>query len=383
MLLLWHYASFSDLFHVPILLYAMKILYAIQGTGNVHLTVALEVLPYLRQTAEVDILISGTEVDVQLPYEVKYRLQGLCFVFGKKGGIDYLETYKKARLKTFFNEINSLPVEEYDLVFSDFEPVSAWACDLKGKPCIGFSHQAAVINKQSPKPKKVDPIGQAVLNYYAPTSVKYGFHFVPYGKNIYTPIIRKEIRNTQVESGQHYTVYLPAYSDKRIIRLLSQFPEQKWEVFSKRCVEAYEHKTLSFQPVNSEAFVKSMVTSAGVFCGAGFQTPSEAIFLKKKLMVIPMKGQYEQQCNGAALKQLGIPVLKNIKSKQFKKVKAWIESEARVLIDFPDETEWLLCQILSHELSRNAKSQVLTNPITSFSRFRNYLLKKVFYQLKT
>src|ERR1043165_10132214 len=144
----------------------MKILYAIQGTGNGHLTVALEVLPYLMKRGQVDILISGTEVDVSLPYEVKYRLNGLGFVFGRKGGIDYLETYKKARLKKLFKEIKGLPVEDYDLVFSDFEPVSAWACYLKNKPCIGFSHKAAVINKQSPKPKKKDLIGQAVLKYY-------------------------------------------------------------------------------------------------------------------------------------------------------------------------------------------------------------------------
>ncbi|WP_121357602.1 glycosyltransferase family protein [Flavisolibacter nicotianae] len=361
----------------------MKILYAIQGTGNGHLTVALEVLPYLMKRADVDILISGTEVDVQLPFEVKYRLHGLGFVFGKKGGIDYLETYKKARLKTFFNEINSLPVEDYDLVFSDFEPVSAWACLLKGKSCIGFSHQAAVVNKQSPKPKKVDLIGQAVLNYYAPTPVKYGFHFVPYNKNIFTPIIRKEIREAVVTNGVHYTVYLPAYSDKRIIKLLTQFPQQKWEVFSKRCVMPYEYDNISFLPVTSEAFVKSMVSSAGVFCGAGFQTPSEAIFLNKKLLAIPMKGQYEQQCNAAALKLLGIPVLKNIKPKQFKKIKTWMESEAKILIDIPNETEWILDQIISHEIGGNLKQRMPEYSISTFSKFRNLLLKKIFYQLKT
>ena len=113
----------------------MKILYAIQGTGNGHLAVALEVLPLLMKRAQVDILISGNEVEVQLPFEIKYRLQGLGFIFGKKGGIDYLETYKKARIKNLFHEINSLPVEDYDLVFSDFEPVSAWAC-WAGAPAV-------------------------------------------------------------------------------------------------------------------------------------------------------------------------------------------------------------------------------------------------------
>jgi uncharacterized protein (TIGR00661 family) len=358
----------------------MKILYAIQGTGNGHITVALEVLPLLMKRAEVDILISGTEVEVQLPYEVKYRLHGLCFVFGKSGGIDYLETFKKAKLKRLFNEIKSLPVEEYDLVISDFEPVSAWACYLKNKRCIGFSHQAAVSNKAAPKPKKKDLIGQAVLKHYSPVSANYGFHFVPYNKNIFTPIIRRQIRDAEVTNKGHYTVYLPAFSDKRISKLLSLFPKQKWEVFSKRCPEVYAQGNITFYPVNGKSFVQSMVTSAGVLCGAGFQTPSEALFLKKKLLVIPMKGQYEQQCNAVALKLLGFPVLKNIKPKQYKKVKEWMESEATIVLDFPDETEWVLNEIIAHETERKPDGPVPGKVISTPGKFRDFVVKKIFYQ---
>jgi len=109
----------------------MKVLYAIQGTGNGHITIAKDLIPRLKQFAEVDILISGCHVEITLPFEVKYKLNGLGFIFGKKGGIDYVETYKRSRLKQLFKEIKELPVEEYDLVISDFEPVSAWACYLK------------------------------------------------------------------------------------------------------------------------------------------------------------------------------------------------------------------------------------------------------------
>jgi uncharacterized protein (TIGR00661 family) len=358
----------------------MKTLYAIQGTGNGHLTVALEVLPLLMRRADVDVLISGTEAEVPLPYEVKYRLHGLCFVFGKKGGIDYLETFKKAKLKTLFNEIKNLPVEDYDLVISDFEPVSAWACYLKNQHCIGFSHQAAVINKAAPKPKKADLIGQAVLKYYSPVSAQYGFHFVPYNRNIFTPIIRRQIREAEVTNEGHYTVYLPAYSDKRISKLLSLFPKCRWQVFSKRCPEVYVQDNITFHPVNGKSFVQSMVASAGVLCGAGFQTPSEALFLKKKLLVIPMKGQYEQQCNAVALKLLGIPVLKNLKPKQYKKIKEWMENDTRILLNFPDETEWVLNEIIAHETGRKGEAKVPGKTISTPSRFREYVVKKIFYQ---
>ncbi|MBN2813127.1 MAG: hypothetical protein JXQ80_03560, partial [Bacteroidales bacterium] len=66
----------------------MKILYAVQGTGNGHLSRAMEVIPLLQKRCETDILVSGYQTNLDLPFEVKYRLNGLSFIFGKKGGID-------------------------------------------------------------------------------------------------------------------------------------------------------------------------------------------------------------------------------------------------------------------------------------------------------
>ena len=116
---------------------AMKILYAIQGTGNGHLARAAEIVPLLGELGETDVLISGSQGDIQLPFEVKFRYYGLSFIFGKNGGIDKTQTLKKLKLVKFYNDITRCPVENYDVVISDFEPVSAWACRLKGKRCTG------------------------------------------------------------------------------------------------------------------------------------------------------------------------------------------------------------------------------------------------------
>ena len=37
----------------------MKILYAIQGTGNGHLSRAIDVIPALKKIGQVDVLVSG------------------------------------------------------------------------------------------------------------------------------------------------------------------------------------------------------------------------------------------------------------------------------------------------------------------------------------
>ena len=50
----------------------MKILYAIQGTGNGHLSRAEDVIPILQQYGELDLFVSGAQADIKLPFPVKY-----------------------------------------------------------------------------------------------------------------------------------------------------------------------------------------------------------------------------------------------------------------------------------------------------------------------
>jgi uncharacterized protein (TIGR00661 family) len=357
----------------------MKILYAIQGTGNGHLSRARDIIPALQKKGDVDILVSGIQADVELPYEVKYRFNGFSFIFGKKGGVDIAATYRKSNLKKLLKEINNLPVENYDIVINDFEPVSAWACRNKHKPCIGLSHQAAVINKNAPKPKKKDAIGNAVLRYYAPVSVNYGFHFKNYDRNIFTPVIRNEIREIFSSNKKHYTVYLPAYDDKRIIKILSVFDKIKWEVFSKHNRKKFTKDNITIQPINNEAFIKSMASAAGVLCGAGFETPAEVMYMEKKLMVIPMKGQYEQQCNAAALKEMGVPVIKSLKKKYLAKIDAWLNYDDIISVNYENNTEEIIEMIFKNypALLRETKA-VIGETITTAKKLKTFSLTKIF-----
>ncbi len=178
---------------------------------------------------------------------------------------------------------------------------------MKNKSCIGLSHQLAVINKKAPHPANIDLIGKAILKFYAPVTSKYGFHFLPYSKNIFTPVIREDVRALPVSNKGHYAVYLPAFGDEKIIRILSCFPDIEWQVFSKHSVEEFTQENVAIFPIQNEKFLNNLASAEGVLCGAGFETPAEVLYLQKKLMVIPMKGQYEQQCNAAALKALVYP----------------------------------------------------------------------------
>ena len=94
-----------------------------------------------------------------------------------------------------------------------------------------------------------------------------------------------------------------------------------------------------------------MANSKGVLCGAGFETPAEALHMQKKLLVIPMKGQYEQQCNAAALKEMGVPVVKSLKLKHLDKIKSWIDTNTKLDVHYPDTTDEIIESVLEESLS--------------------------------
>ncbi len=325
----------------------MKVLYAIQATGNGHVSRANEIIPMLQKKCDLDILVSGTQADVGVNHFVKYKQKGFSFIFGKKGGIDFYKTIRQFQSKRFLNEIKNLPVENYDLVINDFEPVSAWACKIKNVPCVAMSHQYAVLHHQSPKPAKADPFAWMVLKYYAPCKTGVGFHFKQFADNIYTPVIRKAVREATITNLGHYTVYLPAYDDKKLIAFFSNFKGVQWQIFSKHTKKSYVENNCSIQPVSADEFTESFTSCEGILCGAGFEAPAEALYMGKKLLIIPMKHQYEQHCNAAGAAELGVPVIKKLKKKYIHLVDSWLNDDKRIQVSYDDDTNKIIDRVLS------------------------------------
>ena len=328
----------------------MKILYAIQGTGNGHISRAREIVPLLQQYGELDLLVSGTEAEVALSQALKYRFHGFSFVFGTKGGVDNWATFKLMKLRTLWRDMHSLPLAQYDLIINDFEPVSAWACRLQKVPSVSLSHQCSFVSPKTPRPDKWN-YAEWLFKYYSPTTHHIGFHFEKYDDFIHTPVIRSEIRNLTPSNLGHYTVYLPAYDDKTLVKYLGQAAGVQWHIFSKRQKTTYHSGNIQIFPVSNEAFNQSMASCEGLLTGGGFEGPAEALYLQKKVLMIPMRGQYEQQCNALAASRMGVPVIHAIDGRFVQEISKWIADDKRVQVNFPDET----AQIIDNMVKRYAK----------------------------
>lgn len=320
----------------------MKLLFAIQGTGNGHISRAREVLPVLRKYAHVDVLISGHQVEIGLDQRIAYRHHGLGFVFGQQGGVNVFASLKQFKPIRALNDALELPIRAYDAVVNDFEPLSAYAARWRNIPVVALSHQAAFLSDQSPRPNNSKRFPEWVLKHYAPSDAAIGIHFQPYDTFIHTPVIRREVRNLDPVSNDHITVYLPAYADETLIDCFHHWPEIRFELFSKSTSTAYAQKNVVVSPIRNGGFLRSLAASNGLITGGGFESPAEAMYLGKKLFCIPMTNQYEQLCNATALRQMGVTVAPRLNAEAFPMLNRWLEAGKPVPVDFPHHTEQLV-----------------------------------------
>ena len=283
-----------------------KILYALNGTGSGHITRARQLIPYLRKKYDVDILISGKNNIIDSNLNIKYNFKGFTFIINKNGRVSYLKSLFGNNLFRFIIDLIRLDVNQYDLIISDFEPISAWASKIKGKSSLQLSHQSSLFSKKSPRPKNIDRLAEFFIKWYSPCDRYIGFHFKNYDSNIYGPLLRDKIINANPEINDYYVVYLWNYSSEYIVSVLSQLQDYKFKVFDSQVNKKYTIENCEIIPTGDDIFFNAILNCKGVICGAGFELPAEVLYLKKKLYVIPIGNQYEQKCNAQALIEMGV-----------------------------------------------------------------------------
>lgn len=338
----------------------MKILYAVQATGNGHISRAMELMPYLQQYGQVDVFLSGSNSHLNPQLPVKYRSKGLSLFYGNTGGLDYWRMWKELNLGRILKEARTLPVHQYDIVLNDFESITTMACKYRKVPSIGFGHQASFQSKHTPRPSKKDMAGELILKQYATATDYVGLHFKPYDNFIFSPVIKQDILQAEPTDKGHITVYLSHYSDEVVMKALHQVADMHFEVFSKEVKQPVRIQNVTLVPISNEGFTQSLIHAQGVITGAGFETPAEALYLGKKLLVLPIKGQYEQLCNAAAMKDFNVTVVDEIAADFAARVENWLNGAASLPLSLSHNTYQLVQMAIE-------KGRALKNTDTHYS----------------
>ncbi|MFZ5841538.1 MAG: MJ1255/VC2487 family glycosyltransferase [Pseudomonadota bacterium] len=282
----------------------MKILYGVQGTGNGHITRARALLPALQSAGcKVDVLISGRRRDELFGVELfgDFQLkQGLTFAM-RHGHIDPLRTVLQAKPLTLLRDIRSLRLGGYDLVVSDFEPVTAWAARRQRVASIGVGHQYAF---RYPVPKRgINIPSRLVLKYMAPVDLAIGLHWHGFGQPLLPPIL-EPLPALVPPQQDKVLVYLPFEDTDDLVRLFTPFRDHRFHLYCA-VPEPVALGHIRLCPFSRASFKADLADCAAIVTGAGFELPSEALALGKKLLVRPLAGQFEQESNAKALAALG------------------------------------------------------------------------------
>ena len=324
----------------------MKIFFGVQGTGNGHITRARAIAPKLKEAgAEVTWLFTGRPRDQFFEMEVfgdyEWRA-GLTFQT-RHGNVNYLHTALRNNLVRFVRDVRSLNLTEYDMVVTDFEPVTAWAARLRGIPTVGIGHQYA-FGFDVPK-AGVDLMGVQVLKYFAPATVGLGVHWHHFNGPILPPIIETHLPHAP-HRGSKIIVYLPFEDVRDIIRLLKPFHAYEFHVYNPGGPVATEGKDthIRIKGLSRQGFREDFVDCGGVICNAGFELPSEALHHGKKLLVKPLHRQMEQMSNALALETLRLgEVMHDLNAEH---LATWLGADHSHEIRFPDTAravaEWLM-----------------------------------------
>jgi len=322
----------------------MKLLYGVQGTGNGHITRARAMAKELKACGvSVDYLFSGREADKFFDMDAfgDYRvLNGLTFS-SKEGRVRPLATLANSKPLQFWRDINSLDLSPYDLIITDFEPITAWAGKRQKARVIGLGHQYAF--RHNIPQHHGSLVQQGVLRYFAPATLSIGLHWHHFGQPILPPIAPVD-PSTEPVIRKHYVVYLPFESVDAIGKLLKQFPSYHFHVYHPEVSPASEGHIHWFPP-GRENFQNDLHRCEGVICNAGFELASEVLQLGRKLLVKPVRGQSEQYSNALALDLLGYGhVMYDLNAS---KVERWLDGAGATRIDYPNVAKAICAWLLS------------------------------------
>lgn len=124
------------------------------------------------------------------------------------------------------------------------------------------------------------------------------------------PLLRKQLYDLRPTNEGHLLVYLLNYGyAPEIIRWAERRPDIPINCFYDKPGVPEEQRVgsnLTFHRLHGEKFLALMSSCRGVVCTAGFESISEAAYLGKPAMVVPVEGHIEQHLNAVDARHHGL-----------------------------------------------------------------------------
>jgi uncharacterized protein (TIGR00661 family) len=296
-----------------------RILYSVCGEGMGHAIRAKVVLNHLTQNNEVHIFASDRAYDYLVNhFDNVYEIGGFNTVY---------EDNTVQNTKTFIKGMKDLPGDlkkslrlmysvakavKPHIIISDFEFYSNLLSKIMRLPLISLDNMHVLTQAELNVPRNYRTerlAAESVVRSFIqlPTRCLITSYFYPPLKNkkkckYFPPVLRDEIMNLEPYNGEHVLVYQTSDSNLKMLELLKNFDDE-FIVYGFH--KDKKEGNLLFKKFNETEFFQDLAHARAVISNGGFTLISEALYLGKPVLSVPVKGQFEQILNALYLDRLG------------------------------------------------------------------------------
>ncbi len=295
-----------------------KILYGVCGEGMGHAVRSRVVIKHLLKKGREVVIVAAERGYKFLSghFHDVFEVEGLYFFYEdnrvrirKSIRLNLWDSAKK--LKSFAKVTTLIRKFKPDIVISDFEPLTALAAKRNSLPLISIDNQHII------SVGRVDNCGfllesllaKAVINNY-PAKADYYFvttFFYPKLKKgnatLVSPILREEILKIKPSVKKHILVYQTSSSYRQLIDVLLKFKSQRFIVYGMS--ESLEKGNVTMKNFSESEFIRDFASCQAIIVNGGFTVLGEALYLKKPVLSVPVKRQFEQKLNAFYIEKLG------------------------------------------------------------------------------
>jgi len=342
----------------------VRIWYSIQGDGLGHALRSAVVISHLLQKHELMITVNAKR-----PYNFLrskfgdrvHLMKGETFLYKDNKVLvgKSIKKYLKERPKYLKENIKNLfpIIIEFkpQIIMNDFESEAHYFSMITKIPCISLDniHILTECYVQVPTNTKFGLKGVTTLiKILHPRSDEYIIpafaNATPKRKNkthLTNPILREEILKLKPEEKDFVLVYQTTKTNKDLTKILSK-RKQKYKIYGMG--KKKKTNNLEFKDFNEKKFMNDLRKAKYVIVNGGFTVITEALYLKKPVLAVPIENQFEQEFNGFTLRNRGYgDYTQDVSSYDFdgfemrlkffkhnlKKLKKWDNSHALKIVD--------------------------------------------------
>lgn len=294
-----------------------NIVYGLSGEGSGHSSRSREMIAHLEQL--------GHKVKV-VSYDRGYHnLKDDFDVFETEGLHIASSDNRVSKVRTFTENLQRLPrghkklqalrkeifrAFKPDSVITDFEPMTAYLAHHYDMPLISIDNQHRIRYMTYPCPVRLQKERRMTISVIRAMVPKPDVSLVTtfyYGeaKNsrtfFFPPILREAVLELQPSSKGHVLVYLTSGFES-FLKLLRSFTRERFLVYGYDRDD--QEGPILYKPFSKDGFLRDLAGCKAVMATAGFTLMTEAFYLRKPYLALPMRGQFEQELNAYLLARL-------------------------------------------------------------------------------